>query len=124
MAKSAKLFYLCEGPRRGIPNTLMERNNQAVHIDPHQLPSPDVAVQMFEANGGHLTIFSPFGNDPLKDHMRLAAEREEKFHEQYPEFQPFFSTVVNGDNSLFRSGLLYFIQLSKHFEVEMLRSST
>ena len=87
----------------------MQKNNQAVRISLHQLPSPDEAVQMFEANGGHLTIFSPFGDDPLKDHMRLAAEREENFHEQYPEFQPFFSTVVNGDNSLFRSGLLYFI---------------
>ena len=102
----------------------MERNNQAVHIDPHQLPSPDLAVQMFEANGGNLRIFSPFGHDPLKDHMRLAAEREERFHEQYPGFQPFFSTVVNGDDSLFKSGLLYFIQLSKHFELQILRNST
>ena len=97
----------------------MERNYQAVQIDCRHLPSPQEAVEMFEAHGGHLTLFSPFGQDPLAGHSQLIAEREDKFNERYPDFAPFFSTVVNGDNSLFRSGLLYFIQLSRQFETDM-----
>lgn len=103
---------------------LMQRNNQTVHIDPNQLPSPDAAVQMFEAQGRHLTHFSSFGQDPLMGHARLVAEREAKFHERYPDFAPFFYSVVNGDNSLFRAGILYFIQISKQHESQMHRNST
>ena len=53
------------GIHRGIPNELMEKNNQAAQINPQLLPSPDVAVQQYESSGSHLTLFSPFGNDPL-----------------------------------------------------------
>ena len=97
----------------------MERNCQAVRIDSRHLPTPQEAVQMFEAHGRHLTLFSPFGQDPLAGNSQLIAEREDKFREKYPDFTTFFSTVVNGDNSLFRSGLLYFIQLSRQFETDM-----
>ena len=115
-------FTFNKGRLRGIPNLMMHRNNQASPIHPHQIPSRDDAIQMFESQGGHVTFFSPFGSDPLIADKRLATEREETFHQQYPDFRPFFSTVANGDTSLFRSGLLYFIQLSRHFEVELQRS--
>ena len=87
---------------------MMHKNNQASPIHPHQLPSCDDAI--------------PFGSDPLIADKRFATERKETFHQQYPDFRPFFSTVANGDTSLFRSGLLYLIQLSRHFEVELQRS--
>ena len=32
-------------PRRGIPNMLMHRNNQAVQIDPVLLPEPDLITE-------------------------------------------------------------------------------
>lgn len=69
----------------------MERNNQAVQIDSHRLPTPEEAVQALKAHGRHLTLFSPFGRDPLAGHPQLIAEREDKFREQYPDFGPFFS---------------------------------
>ena len=104
------------GPNRGTPNTLMRRNNQAVLIDPSLLPEPADAITRFSAHGGSITLFSPFGKDPLEDHEELCEEREQNFLLQYPEFGPFFHTVVNGEFSLFREGLLFFIDLSQQLE--------
>ena len=70
-----------------------------------------------------LLFSAPCGQDPLIRDLRLSTEREEKFNEQYPDFAPFFHSVVNGDNTLFRSGLLYFFQLSMHFYGEMHRNN-
>ena len=36
--------FLFVGAHRGIPNELMRQNSQAVPVDPHLLPEPDVAV--------------------------------------------------------------------------------
>ena len=99
----------------------MRRHNQAAHVAHSQVPEPNTAIRMFEAHGRHLTLFSPFGEDPLVGQPRLAAEREAVFHQQYPDFAPFFHTIVNGDNSLFKDGLLYFIQISRHYLDEMQR---
>ena len=43
----------------------MLNNNQAVKIDPRLLPDDESAIRDFEANGGQLTVFSCFGEDPL-----------------------------------------------------------
>ena len=45
----------------------------------------------------------------------LVAEREAKFYERYPDIGPFFYSTVNGDTTLFKDSLMYFIQLSKQF---------
>lgn len=74
---------------------------------------------MFQTQGGHVTVFSPFGRDPLENYPDLIAEREAKFNEHYTDFAPFFYTVVNGDNSLFRTGLLQFIEISKQTVLEI-----
>ena len=95
---------------------LMRRRDQTVQIDARLLPEPDAAVQSFEAHGGHITVFSPFGRDPLADRPDLIGQREIKFLERYPDFAPFFYSVVNCDYSLFHAGLLFFIELSKHIE--------
>ena len=55
------------GCRQGVPNQLMHRNNQVMLLDPALVPEPEDAVQQFEAHGGHLTLFSAFGQDPLED---------------------------------------------------------
>ena len=43
----------------------------------------------------------------------MVAQREEEFKRRYPDFGQFFSTVVNSDYSLFKEGLLCFIELSQ-----------
>lgn len=90
----------------------MEHNNQAVRVDPQLVPPTDEAVRQYNNAGGHLTQFSPFGEDPLKDHSNLAYQRVREFHQRYPSFDIFFSSLVNGDDSFFRQGLTHFITLT------------
>ena len=104
------------GPHRGVPNVLMQRNNQAAQIDAHLIPEPIEALQLFESHGGHITVFSPFGQDPLEERPDLSSQREARFLERFPDFGPFFHSAVNNDFTLFRAGLLYFIDVSKSFE--------
>ena len=78
-----------------------------------------MVVQQFEALGGHITNFTSFGEDPLRSHPNLVAEREAKFHEQYPDFTEFFHTIVNGDSSLLCQGIIFLIDLSKRLQNSM-----
>ena len=55
------------GPPKGVPNVLIARNNKSVRIDPHLLLSPEDAVWIIEAQGGRLTLLSPFA----KIHLRV-----------------------------------------------------
>ena len=90
----------------------MLNNNQAARIDSRLIPSVESAIQEFERNGGQLTVFSSFGEDPLQGNHILAAQREAEFYRRYPDFQEFFHTVANGDYFLFREGILCFIDIS------------
>ena len=112
-------LFVIPGGRRGVPNQLMHRNNQVMPLDPALVPEPEDAVQQFEAHGGHLTLFSAFGCDPLEDREDLIKAREEDFYRKYPDFGCFFYTVVNNDYSLFHEGLLFFIDVSKRLECEL-----
>ena len=105
------------GSHRGVPNELMRGNNHAVPIAPHLIPDPDTAVQ--SASGGHLTMFSPFGQDPLRDRADLVSQTESNFLRRYPDYEQFFYTAVNGDFSIFCEGLLHLIDLSKHIESQI-----
>lgn len=107
------------GNHRGVPNELMKGNNHTVPIAPQLIPDPDSAVQQYESLGGHLTIFSSFGQDPLRDRAHLVRQRESDFQRRYPDYRQFFHTVVNGDFSVFRDGLLYLIDISKHLESQL-----
>ena len=110
---------MCIGAHRGIQNVLMRRNNQTAKIIALQLPEPQVAVQLFENHGEHITISSFFGQDPLEGRADLIRQRETEFLATYPDFAPFFHTVVNNDYRLFSDGLLYFIRVSKSIEANM-----
>lgn len=84
----------------------------------HQL-LPDVqdAIQNMESQGSRLTMFSPFGRDPLKDREDLISQRKATFFARYPNFGPFFYNAVNGDYTTFRQGLLYLIDISRQLEL-------
>jgi hypothetical protein len=97
----------------------MRENNQAVQIDSRILPEPAAAVQQFQEMGGRLTAFSPFGHDPLQNNPALLAQRDRRFQEQYPDFNQFFHSTVNGNNSVFRDGLLFLIDISKQLETQL-----
>ena len=92
----------------------MAEDNCAEQIDPALLPDCESAVNDFESQGGQLTIYNSFGEDPLHSHPALVAQREAEFYRHYPNFSDFFHTVVNGDFLLFREGILSFIEISKN----------
>ena len=115
-------IFIITGPHQGIPNVLMQENNRVAQVDPSRLPSAMAAVEMYEAHDRRLTLFSPYGHDPLADDATAMAQREEKFHERFPDFAPFFYSIVNGNHSMFREGLLHFIQISKQCQTEKERS--
>ena len=91
----------------------MASNNQAARINPQLIPSPEDAMRQFEEAGGHITHFSGFGEDPLASNSIQLQQRKIRFHQRYPTFDVFFHTVVNGDDNLFREGLLFFIHLTQ-----------
>ena len=77
------------------------------------IPSVDDAIQQYEAMGGHLTLFSPFGKDLLADHPDLVAERERQYYGAYPDFATIFHEISNGRTQLFEGGLQLFLQLTE-----------
>lgn len=120
MYSSYKLLIFCPlGAHRGIPNILMDSNNQVAKLNTTDIPSPNEALQEFQNHGGHITTFNTFGHDPLGQRPDLIREREERFFQQYPQFDDIFHTTVNGDDSLFRSGILYIIDISKQLETQL-----
>ena len=88
-------------------------NNHAQQLSSMVIPTAETAVQQFEAGGGNLTLFSPFGSDPLFGHSDLVAERERQFYSSYPDFAPVFHELSNGHTQLFEGGLRLFLQLTE-----------
>jgi len=86
--------FLHSGARGAVPIRMMLDNSQAVMINADQLPDAEAAVADFEGNGGHLTIFSTFGDDPLQQNPPLIAQRESEFSYFFPDFSEIFHTVV------------------------------
>ena len=77
---------------------MMAQNNQSKQIDE--------ADRLYEANGGHLTLFNEFRRDQLTGNEQLITIRMERFYEQWPSFDNIFHATMNSNNTLFRDGLL------------------
>ncbi len=95
-----------------IPNQAMLANSQVAKVDTHVIPTVHEAVQSFEQDGGHLTQFSLFGEDPLADCVSLLEQRTSQFYSRFSSFDTFFHQLVNGRDSLFKNGLNFFIYLT------------
>ena len=110
---SLLLVLLSLGEHRRIPNVFISNNNQATQLNPSVIPAPDNALQQFQDCGGEVTVFNPFGKDPLELRSNLIAEREELFYQQYSTFDEIFHSAVNENDLLIKNGLLDFITISK-----------
>ena len=91
----------------------MGRNNRARQISPGLLPDPDLAVEMYRNHGGTLTDPAPYGNDPLpadSDKQRICADA---FDKRYPSMNTIFHHLVNGNSSLFKEALLFYIDVTR-----------
>ena len=112
-------MLLTLGEHRGIPNVLMSNNNQAAQLNPLVIPTPDDALQQFQDCGGEVTVFNSFGQDPLELRPDLIVEREELFYQQHPNFDEIFHSTVNGNDLLFKTGLLDFITINKQLVAQL-----
>lgn len=112
-------MLLTLGEQRGIPNVLMSNNNQVAQLNPSVIPTPDDALQQFQDCGWEVTVFNSFGQDPLELRPYLIAEREELFHQRHPTFDEIFHSTVNGNDLLFKAGLLDFITISKQLVAQL-----
>ena len=99
------------GARRGIPDQLMLSCNHIAKIDIAHVPSPDEAVRQFTQDGGNLTLWSPFGSDPLAQSPQLQNQRQEDFNKYIPDVSVPFHQLVNGDPECFQRGLKLYIIL-------------
>ena len=98
---------------RGIPDSLMVRDNRAKRIDVNILPPPDEAVRMYVNDGGTLTDSGPFGTDPIADYPDKVRIRETSFFERYPSFSDLFHELVNGNPVRFKEALLFHVDITK-----------
>ena len=120
----ASLFLIYTGPRRGspsrgIPNYLMESNNQTAKLDPHLIPTPEEAMRQYEAAGGCITHFSSFGVDPIANDDLLIQERSNQFQRRYPTVEPLFHQLVNGDDRPFCDAIHFFIHITQMLQQTM-----
>ena len=69
----------------------MLNNNQATQIDSRLIPNATSATQEFQSNGGQLTHFNAFGEDPLQANPTLLAPRESEFLMFMQTFKIFFT---------------------------------
>ena len=99
------------GLPQGIPNQRANIDNHVRRVNQTLLWSPTEAVDLYRQSGGHLTEPAGFGVDPVLDHVKYDI-RSRAFQERFPSFGPVFHTLVNGDDRLFREGLVYFCDIT------------
>ncbi|XP_019852586.1 PREDICTED: uncharacterized protein LOC109582357 [Amphimedon queenslandica] len=106
--------HTLRGRKNGTPNEIMRRANMTAYVQPSVLPETEDAVREMESLGSNLTYFSGFGIDPLQGQVHLIEERDRLFRQRYPDFGPFFHSVVNRDFHHFQQGLLFFIDKTRN----------
>ena len=98
-------MYCTTGHTRGcpirIPNQAVLSNNQVARIDPQLVPTVYQAIQSFEEDGGHLTHFSSFGEDPLAHSASLMEQRATQFNQRYPSFDKWEGLSFQGRFTFF-----------------------
>ena len=99
------------GQQHGVPIISMRNNNKARPTGPSVVPSVTDAVHMYQQmGGGHLQDPHQVRRDPLcpaKQELCKVA-----FCGSYPSFETIFSSLVNGDTTMFRNALKFFIDVT------------
>ena len=103
------------GPSGGIPNVLAVSRSNLTTLPMHYVPTTDQAIRLFIDNGGHLTLQSLFGVDPLSDFPQMQLLRERDFQSQYPSTANIFQDILHSNGSIFKDYIQYFIHLTEKF---------
>ena len=96
---------------KGIPNIRTQEKNRVAKVPARIVLNPDEAISRYHAMGGQLTLVPVFGADPLSPSHKII--RQQEFSRKYPDSQQIFQAAANGDESLFRDGLKYFMSITK-----------
>ena len=89
-------------------------HSQSVILPNETIPETQAAVANFRAMGGHLTMESHFGSDPLAERQDQLAERTRQFQQQYSDLSTIFHNITNGDCKPFEECLQFYIRLTKN----------
>jgi len=96
----------------------MAQNNQAKPINHSLVPAAVEAGRLYETDGGRLTMFSEFGQDPLARREDLMATRMDMFTGQW-QFHNIFHSLVNNNKTFFHDALLYFIDITMQLKAQI-----
>ena len=86
-------------------------HSQSVILPSETIPEMQAAVANFRAMGGHLTMESHFGHDPLAERQDQLAERTCQF-QQYSDLSSIFHNITNGDCKPFEECVQFYISLT------------
>ena len=75
------------------------------------IPTRDEAVSLFETSGGNLTRPSTYGADPLSGSPERMARRQNFFDKRFPSLKDIYGSLVNGDASMFKNAVKFYICL-------------
>lgn len=93
---------------RGKPSTIKTETNVLTPLQEEELPSTQEAVEMYcQIYNGTLTLESPFGIDPLADHVELKQMRKDEFDQQY-RVDEIFSGCVNDMPHQFHNAIIWY----------------
>ena len=102
------------GPSRGIPNILAAQNDHVARLS--AVPTAEEAIDLFTADGGHLSSMSPFGIDPLSQHPTLINQRQRVMEQCAGIPSEIFGSTVNGDFAPFSQALQCMIDTTKNLQ--------
>ena len=103
---------------KGVPNVLAFQNCRTFLLAAELVPEADDIVRDFEAQGGRITRFPPFGNDPLVNEPELLEERERQHSHQWQEYQEIFQLLVNGNSGPFSACIQQFIVITQSLRTD------
>lgn len=98
---------------RGIPNVLALQDCKTHSLAAEMVPEADEIVRNYESQGGRITRFSPFGNDPLDNQLELLEERERQHSYAHHEYKEIFQLLVNGNPAPFSACIQQFIAITQ-----------
>ena len=81
-------------PSQGSPRQIMMRSDQTMKIDNTIIKDASDIAREFEDLGGHLTEFTPFGEDPLRDRSDLISRRDYYFFKKFLNLSPYFMLLL------------------------------
>ena len=85
----------------GVPNGLQSQQNGITLMSDSDIPQTSNVLAMYTSQGGQLTEFGMFGEDPLSSQPDLVSRRDHYFFSTHPSFDDLFSDVVRNWKSFF-----------------------